>query len=616
MGSPTSKSKGTSKRVIVGAAVSFTVLVALFYNSIQTAALQTDQVQQQLAALQGQLAKEKQTVVDLLSQTKGQNQKLETVSEQQRGEIESLKTALKTETATTAAAIAAAATAAAKTAPADTQKPTKTKTPLKAAVSHQGGRLVPDSELEIIRAKHGKHGSGDDVRFSFKGTMSLETVKAAMKEAGTNPLVFLVRGEAVYQHVLIGLLEPSIIKSLVQSDGKTRPWKTIDDSMPHKREEVRQGPFKLEKFGKDCFEIDDPDANVHVLTRRQWNFDGKFSLDAYGFMIKGPAAWDCMDKSLQDFYLSNSFYSHSATGVVSPPVMPMMDWYFNQAYSSSEAAYEWNVEQVQGMIDGSSSEANGHQAPGATYIEGSLVIRNALIEHPVLGLHGLILGSLSPWVEGICLGHGSLSTTTAEYSIIESSDPRARYISIFDLMAKPRQFDYVLTYSSLEHDGLGRFGDPWNPNGDMEQFQRIHDFWLKPGGKFYMAIPTGADVLWWNSAHSYGRKRWGRIMALRDWEFLGVYGAQVYAEDWSDGNGKAWDPTPFRTYDKDGTTWKFKKECGADCIFDFAEKHLKTHPDDLGETYQPLFVFKKKGNEVSLPTKGPFHGSKIYTEQH
>ena len=81
MGSPTSKSKGTSKRVIVGAAVSFIVLVSLFYNCIHTAA-QTGQVQQQLAALQGQLAKQKtnsltteQTVVNLLSQTKGQNQK-------------------------------------------------------------------------------------------------------------------------------------------------------------------------------------------------------------------------------------------------------------------------------------------------------------------------------------------------------------------------------------------------------------------------------------------------------------------------------------------------------------------------------------------------------------
>jgi hypothetical protein len=400
-------SKGTSKRLIVGAAVLVIVLVSVFYNSKQAAAPQTDQVQQQLDALQGQLAQQKE---NLLSQTKDQNQKMQTVSEQQRREIESLKNALEKERAATAAAAAAAAAAAensfektkiarAKTARANDQKalPTQAK-PFKAPVSNPGGKSVSDSELEAVRAKYGKHGSGDDARFSFKGTLSLATTKAALKAAGKNPLVFLVRGEAVYQHYLVGLFEPSVIKSLVQSDGKKRPWKKIDDSMPQKKEEVRQGPFHLVNFGQDgCFEIDhdNPDDNIHVLTRRQWNFDGKFSLDAYGFMIKGPAGWDCMDKSLQDFYLSNNFYSHSATGVVSPPAMPMMDWYFNNAYSESKDYTEWTVEDVQSMIDGSSSEEGGYQAPGATYIEGSVVIRNALIEHPVLGLHGLILGSLS-----------------------------------------------------------------------------------------------------------------------------------------------------------------------------------------------------------------------------
>jgi len=30
-------------------------------------------------------------------------------------------------------------------------------------------------------------------------------------------------------------------------------------------------------------------------------------------------------------------------------------------------------------------------------------------------------------------------------------------------------FDMVFSFSSIEHDGLGRYGDPLNPNGDSSQ---------------------------------------------------------------------------------------------------------------------------------------------------
>ena len=56
------------------------------------------------------------------------------------------------------------------------------------------------------------------------------------------------------------------------------------------------------------------------------------------------------------------------------------------------------------------------------------------------------------------------------------------------------QFDSVVTFSSLEHSGLGRYGDQLNPWGDLITMAKI---WcaLKPGGLGLIGVPTGPDTL-------------------------------------------------------------------------------------------------------------------------
>ena len=49
-------------------------------------------------------------------------------------------------------------------------------------------------------------------------------------------------------------------------------------------------------------------------------------------------------------------------------------------------------------------------------------------------------------------------------------------------------FTAIISYSSIEHDGLGRYGDPINPGGDvaaMREFWR----WIRPGGLLYLGVP-------------------------------------------------------------------------------------------------------------------------------
>ena len=57
-----------------------------------------------------------------------------------------------------------------------------------------------------------------------------------------------------------------------------------------------------------------------------------------------------------------------------------------------------------------------------------------------------------------------------------------------------RQFDGVVTFSSLEHSGLGRYGDQLNPWGDLIAMSKA---WCltKPGGRMLIGVPTGPDLV-------------------------------------------------------------------------------------------------------------------------
>lgn len=41
--------------------------------------------------------------------------------------------------------------------------------------------------------------------------------------------------------------------------------------------------------------------------------------------------------------------------------------------------------------------------------------------------------------------------------------------------------DFAFSYSSLEHNGLGRYGDPLNPNADLQDVEMLTCI-IRPGG--------------------------------------------------------------------------------------------------------------------------------------
>jgi hypothetical protein len=87
----------------------------------------------------------------------------------------------------------------------------------------------------------------------------------------------------------------------------------------------------------------------------------------------------------------------------------------------------------------------------------------------------------------------------SEYVQIKNQHPLVEPLTPEEFSTKflegtlPR-FDSVVTFSSLEHSGLGRYGDQLNPWGDLITMAKI---WcaLKPGGLGLIGVPTGPDTL-------------------------------------------------------------------------------------------------------------------------
>ena len=61
------------------------------------------------------------------------------------------------------------------------------------------------------------------------------------------------------------------------------------------------------------------------------------------------------------------------------------------------------------------------------------------------------------------------------------------------------EFDFAVSFSSYEHDGLGRYGDPVDPWGDIWDVRRISCF-VKPGGLLYLGVPMGPDQVYFDRA--------------------------------------------------------------------------------------------------------------------
>ena len=103
----------------------------------------------------------------------------------------------------------------------------------------------------------------------------------------------------------------------------------------------------------------------------------------------------------------------------------------------------------------------------------------------------------------------SNKVTTIEYNVpsINFEDIELQCKDYFNHFDKNTEiYDAIVTFSSIEHSGLGRYGDPLDPNGDIKTMNNIYKN-LSEDGIVIWGAPVGKDALTWNAHRIYGPSR-------------------------------------------------------------------------------------------------------------
>jgi len=156
------------------------------------------------------------------------------------------------------------------------------------------------------------------------------------------------------------------------------------------------------------------------------------------------------------------------------------------------------------------------------------VLKPALIKykHYIDGKRVAVIGTQKPWAEAMLLNLGADIVTTIEYVNLMIDHQNITTITPYRvaeqfMSGQAVPFDTVFTYSSIEHSGLGRYGDPLSPFGDLEASAQVWCM-VKPGGHFILAVPVSDDrhKCWvsWNSHRIYGSARLQHLTA--NWRVL------------------------------------------------------------------------------------------------
>ena len=138
----------------------------------------------------------------------------------------------------------------------------------------------------------------------------------------------------------------------------------------------------------------------------------------------------------------------------------------------------------------------------------------------------VVLGTIKPWLEAIALDAGASKVITLEYTRKEYEQKDMEWLHVNDYIDNSiknnriEEYDNAATFSSLEHAGLGRFGDPLDPNGDIKAVKQVHCM-IKPGGIFFLGLPTSKDntsYIEFNAHRVYGAKRLNKLFV--GWDLI------------------------------------------------------------------------------------------------
>jgi hypothetical protein len=180
-----------------------------------------------------------------------------------------------------------------------------------------------------------------------------------------------------------------------------------------------------------------------------------FNLPAYG--IRGPIPWKALPKTLQDEYTmlgSIPVVEWFLFGDVAPrPEDGPIEYAKSIAPVWTTAVLTTSMDKAARRVEDNSSFYN-YVAPRDLYA--------AFDAYPVTDRTVLVIGSLTPWVEAIVAAYGKakLPVYTVDFNkpIVDDIKMQSTFKTLSiaeldDLIQSGQQFDAVVSYSSLEHDG-------------------------------------------------------------------------------------------------------------------------------------------------------------------
>lgn len=227
----------------------------------------------------------------------------------------------------------------------------------------------------------------------------------------------------------------------------------------------------------------------------------------------------------------------TAPAVVWPPPCPLPDdspllvpyqgpdgsqpinrwWCLAQRYEGT-ATLDWSAAVVTDFCEGMKSGAV--EGTYGSLIDNRVDMAFSRLPVPVRGAVGMVMGSEKPWIECLALKHGAEVVWTFEYATIVSTHPQLKAKPTHVMAAEHVSgelplMDWIVSFSSLEHSGLGRYGDALNPDGDKEAMLQAWCM-LKPGGYMILGVPMSCaseGYTVFNAHRVYGFKRLAYVTA-------------------------------------------------------------------------------------------------------
>ena len=88
--------------------------------------------------------------------------------------------------------------------------------------------------------------------------------------------------------------------------------------------------------------------------------------------------------------------------------------------------------------------------------------------------------------------HVHNAATPLQYNQLTYNHPNMTTVLVGDIGTFPSHFHRALSLSSFDHDGLGRYGDPINPSGDIEAMETTKRV-LREDGILFLTVPIGTS---------------------------------------------------------------------------------------------------------------------------